>query len=59
MGLKTGRWLKKRQVPVDRTLGKELTLLAWAIEDADPSLILLLFVIGWDLPLKKDGGSTP
>lgn len=39
MGLKTGRWLKKGQVPVDRTLGKELTLLAWAIEDADPALI--------------------
>ncbi len=39
MGLKTGRWLKKGQVPVDRTLGKELTLLAWAIEDADPTLI--------------------
>ena len=39
MGVKTGRWLKKGQVPVDRTLGKELTLLAWAIEDADPALI--------------------
>jgi hypothetical protein len=39
MGLKTSRWLKKGQVPVDRTLGKELTLLAWAIEDADPALI--------------------
>lgn len=39
MGIKTGRWLKKGQVPVDRTLGKELTLLAWAIEDADPALI--------------------
>ena len=39
MGLKTGRWLKKGQIPVDRTLGKELTLLAWAIEDADPALI--------------------
>jgi hypothetical protein len=39
MGVKTGRWLAKGQVPVDRTLGKELTLLAWAIEDADPALI--------------------
>lgn len=39
MGIKTGRWLKKGQVLVDRTLGKELTLLAWAIEDADPALI--------------------
>jgi len=39
MGVKTGRWLKKGQVAVDRTLGKELVLLAWAIEDADPALI--------------------
>ena len=39
MGVKTGRWLKKGQVPVDRTLGKELVLLAWAIESADPALI--------------------
>ena len=39
MGIKTGRWLKKGQVPIDRTLGKELTLLAWALEDADPALI--------------------
>jgi hypothetical protein len=39
MGIKTSRWLKKGQVPIDRTLGKELTLLAWAIEDADPALI--------------------
>lgn len=39
MGIKTGRWIKKGQVPVDRTLGKELILLAWAIEDADPALI--------------------
>ncbi len=34
--LKAGRRLKKGQIPVDRTLGKELTILAWAIEDADP-----------------------
>ncbi|MBD2309384.1 DUF3780 domain-containing protein [Chroococcidiopsis sp. FACHB-1243] len=39
MDIKTGRWIKKGQVPVDRTLGKELILLAWAIEDADPTLI--------------------
>jgi Protein of unknown function (DUF3780) len=39
MGVKTGRWIKKGQVPVDRSLGKELTLLAWAIENADPALI--------------------
>ena len=34
----TGRW-KRGHNPVMRLLGKELTLLAWAIEDADPALI--------------------
>ena len=38
LGVKTGQWLKKGQIPIDRTLGKELTLLAWALEDADPEL---------------------
>ena len=38
LGVKTGQWLKKGQIQVDRTLGKELTLLAWALEDADPEL---------------------
>ncbi|MEW6540807.1 MAG: DUF3780 domain-containing protein [Bacillota bacterium] len=37
-GLKTGRW-KAGQIPVSRLLGKELVLLAWAVEDADPALI--------------------
>lgn len=37
-GLKTGKW-KTGENPVARLLGKELTLLAWAIEDADPALI--------------------
>jgi len=37
-GLKTGRW-KTGQTAVSRLLGKELVLLAWAIEDADPALI--------------------
>lgn len=37
-GRKTGRW-KAGHNAVGRTLGKELTLLAWAIEDADPALI--------------------
>jgi len=37
-GLKTGKW-KTGLTPVSRILGKELVLLAWAIEDADPSLI--------------------
>jgi hypothetical protein len=38
-GSKTGKWIKKGQIPIDRTLGKELVLLAWAIEDADPLTI--------------------
>ena len=37
-GLKSGQW-KTGQTPVSRLLGKELVLLAWAIEDADPTLI--------------------
>lgn len=37
-GLPAGRWAAG-QVPVSRLLGKELVLLAWAIEDADPALI--------------------
>ena len=36
--LKTGKW-KRGQTPVSRLFGKELVLLAWAIEDADPGLI--------------------
>ncbi len=38
MGKRPGRW-KTGQNLVSRLLGKELTLLAWAIEDADPTLI--------------------
>lgn len=37
-GLKSGKWKKKGSIPVDRTLGKELVLLAWAIEDAETTL---------------------
>ena len=37
-GLPPGRW-KRGGTPVTRLLGKELTLLAWAVEDADPALI--------------------
>src|SRR5919198_1010690 len=37
-GLKTGKW-KAGQTPLSRLFGKELVLLAWAIEDADPGLI--------------------
>ncbi|MBN1569785.1 MAG: DUF3780 domain-containing protein [Acidobacteria bacterium] len=36
--LRSGKW-KTGEVPVARLLGKELILLAWAIEDADPTLI--------------------
>ncbi len=39
MGLPAGRWAAKGQTPLSRLLGKELVLLAWAIEDADPGLI--------------------
>jgi len=34
----TGQW-QTGQIPVARLLGKELVLLAWAIEDADPAKI--------------------
>ncbi len=37
-GRKPGKW-KTGCNPIARILGKELTLLAWAIEDADPALI--------------------
>lgn len=37
-GRPVGRW-KRGDNPLTRLLGKELTLLAWAIEDADPALI--------------------
>jgi len=36
--IKSGQW-KQGRVPIARLFGKELTILAWAIEDADPSLI--------------------
>jgi hypothetical protein len=37
-GLNMGKW-KVGQTPLSRLFGKELVLLAWAIEDADPVLI--------------------
>ena len=37
-GLPSGRW-KTGVNPLSRLLGKELVILAWAIEDADPALI--------------------
>lgn len=43
MGLKSGQWAVKAgkggQTPLSRLFGKELVLLAWAIEEADPALI--------------------
>ena len=38
-GMKTSKWKKKGQIHLERTLGKELVLLAWAIEECDPVLI--------------------
>lgn len=37
-GMRVGRW-KAGINPVARLLGKELVLLAWAIEDAEPTLV--------------------
>ncbi|MEG5054945.1 MULTISPECIES: DUF3780 domain-containing protein [unclassified Microcoleus] len=37
-GLKTGQW-KTGRTALSRLFGKELVLLAWGIEDADPALI--------------------
>ncbi len=37
-GKRTGKWKTGFNV-VNRTFGKELTILAWAIEDADPSIV--------------------
>jgi hypothetical protein len=36
--LRSAKW-RSGEIPVARLLGKELILLAWAIEDADPALI--------------------
>ena len=38
INMKPGKW-KAGSTPIARLLGKELVLLAWAIEDADPALI--------------------
>lgn len=38
-GQKTNKWPQAGQVPIDRTLGKELCVLAWAVEECDPTLI--------------------
>jgi hypothetical protein len=44
-GLRSGRWLKT-QTPLAPYFGKELTLLAWAIEDAEPT-ILPMMIANW------------
>jgi hypothetical protein len=36
---KRGMWKASGLIPVSRLFGKELVLLAWAIEDADPALV--------------------
>lgn len=38
-GSKTANWKKKGQIFLEKTFGKELVLLAWAIENCDPVLI--------------------
>ena len=38
MNVKPGKW-KVGATPISRLFGKELVLLAWAVEDADPALI--------------------
>lgn len=38
-GVRSGRWTKTGMVQLDRNFGKELVLLCWAVEDADPLLI--------------------
>jgi hypothetical protein len=35
-GKKSGKWPKSGMVPLDKNFGKELALLCWAVEDADP-----------------------
>ncbi|MBA2278683.1 MAG: DUF3780 domain-containing protein [Chloroflexia bacterium] len=44
-GVRSGRWLKT-ETPLAPHFGKELALLAWAIEDADPTLIPIM-VANW------------
>ena len=44
-GKRPGKW-KLGYNPIERTLGKELTLLMWAIEDCDPSLVRTA-IINW------------
>lgn len=38
-GARRGRWREKGITPLSRLFGKELVLLAWAIEDADPGRV--------------------
>ena len=38
-GGKRGRWRERGITPLSRLFGKELVLLAWAIEDADPGRV--------------------
>lgn len=38
-GARRGRWRERGITPLSRLFGKELVLLAWAIEDADPGRV--------------------
>ena len=38
LGIKSGKWKKRGTIAIDRSLGKELVLLGWAIEDAEQTL---------------------
>lgn len=46
MGCRKGQWKARGLTPVSRLFGKELVLLAWAIEDADPGRIPTA-VVNW------------
>ena len=57
-GLPSGRW-KTGPNPLHRLLGKELVLLAWAIEDADPALIPAAVKNWLGLAPRSAGGCSP
>jgi len=46
MGYQKGQWKARGLTPVSRLFGKELVLLAWALEDADPGRIPTA-VVNW------------
>jgi len=50
--VRRGRWRERGITPLSRTFGKELVLLAWAIEDADPGRVQMA-IANW-LGLKPE-----